>query len=229
MDEVKPVAVDEELDRKSASTVLQEHNAAGTSAGFEDNARLFAALHFAADKHRDQRRKGACASPYINHPIEVAELLVRVGRVTDVALLQAAILHDTLEDTETAARELEERFGSTVRRLVEEVSDDKSLPKEERKRLQVEHAPTLSRQARQIKLADKICNLRDLTERPPADWTLERRGAYLEWSEQVVAGCRGVNAHLEREFDEALAKGRARLASRDASAPESTPGSACSP
>jgi (p)ppGpp synthase/HD superfamily hydrolase len=180
-----------------------------------DIAGLFAALHFAADKHRDQRRKGACASPYINHPIEVAELLVRVGGVTDVRLLQAAVLHDTLEDTETTAEELESRFGFKVRRLVEEVSDDKSLPRDERKRLQVEHAPTLSREARQIKLADKICNLRDLKERPPPDWSTTRRLAYLDWSEQVIEGCRGVNARLEQEFDRAHAEALTCLRSHE--------------
>ena len=209
MNDVTPVASDEEFDRRSTSTVPREHDSADSPPGGDDNARLFAALHFAADKHRDQRRKGECASPYINHPIEVAELLVRVGGVTDVVLLQAAILHDTLEDTETTAQELEARFGSPVRRLVEEVSDDKTLPKEQRKLLQVAHAPTLSREARQIKLADKTCNLRDLVNRPPSGWSAERRIAYLDWSEQVVAGCRGVNARLEREFDEALSAGRA--------------------
>ena len=172
---------------------------------------LFAALHFAADKHRDQRRKGACASPYINHPIDVAELLVRVGRVTDRVLLQAAILHDTLEDTETTAAELEARFGSAVRQLVEEVTDDKALPKQERKRLQVVHAPRLSARARQIKLADKTCNVRDLQARPPADWPLARRRQYLDWARKVVDGCRGVNARLEDTFDQVFAAALAEL------------------
>jgi guanosine-3',5'-bis(diphosphate) 3'-pyrophosphohydrolase len=215
MNDMKPVAANGELDLHPAETVPREQNSADGPASHDDNVLLLAALHFAADKHRDQRRKGECASPYINHPIEVAELLVRVGGVTDIALLQAAILHDTLEDTETTAQELEKRFGSTVRRMVEEVSDDRSLPKEQRKHLQVEHAPSLSREARQIKLADKICNLRDLTHRPPPDWSAERRIAYLDWSEQVVAGCRGVNAELEREFDQACTEALARLRGRD--------------
>lgn len=176
-------------------------------------AGLLSALRFAADKHRDQRRKGACASPYINHPIEVAELLARVGRVTDPVLLQAAVLHDTLEDTQTTAKELDRHFGSNVRRLVEEVTDDKTLEKKERKRLQIEHAPSLSAAARLIKLADKICNVRDVGTKPPADWSLERRAAYLAWAEKVVAGCRGVNRTLEREFDRALAEGRSAIGS----------------
>ena len=182
-------------------------------AGTGDIEAIFAALHFAADKHRDQRRKGECASPYINHPIEVAELLVRVGGVTDASVLQAAVLHDTLEDTETTAGELSARFGPAVRRLVEEVTDDKSLPKEERKRLQIVHTPTLSAPARQIKLADKICNVRDISNKPPRDWSMERRVEYLAWAERVVAGCRGVNAGLEQEFDEALAEARERCRS----------------
>jgi len=182
-------------------------------AGTADIEAIFAALHFAADKHRDQRRKGECASPYINHPIEVAELLVRVGGVRDGSVLQAAVLHDTLEDTETTAGELSARFGPAVRRLVEEVTDDKSLPKEERKRLQIVHTPTLSAPARLIKLADKICNVRDISNKPPRDWSMERRVEYLAWAERVVAGCRGVNAGLEQKFDEALAESRARCRS----------------
>ena len=177
----------------------------------EQCAAILAALHFAAEKHRDQRRKGQCASPYINHPIEVAELLVRVGQVSEVALLQAAVLHDTVEDTETTFQELEERFGTDVRAMVEEVTDDKTLPKEERKRRQIERAPHLSAGARQIKLADKTCNVRDLVTKPPLDWALERRLAYLDWSERVVTGCRGANARLEREFRETLAEARALI------------------
>ena len=177
----------------------------------EHCAAILAALRFAAEKHRDQRRKGQCASPYINHPIEVAELLVRVGQVDDVALLQAALLHDTVEDTQTTFQELEEQFGTGVRTLVEEVTDDKSLPKDERKRRQVERAPYLSEGARQIKLADKTCNVRDLVTKPPLDWPLERRLAYLDWSERVIAGCRGANPLLEQEFRETLAEARAAI------------------
>ena len=119
-------------------------------------------------------------------------------------LLQAAILHDTIEDTQTTPEEIERAFGKRVRRLVEEVTDDKKLPKAERKRLQIEHAPALSKKARCIKLADKICNLRDLVASPPDGWDLERRLAYLEFSRKVVAGCRGANPALERLFDRAL-------------------------
>lgn len=172
---------------------------------------IFSALRFAADKHRSQLRKGEEVSPYINHPIEVAELLVRVGGVTDATLLQAAILHDTLEDTETTAQELDAAFGPAVRRLVEEVSDDQSLPQAERKRLQIEHGPGLSTAARQIKIADKICNVRDVTSKPPQNWPMERRREYLAWAERVVAACWGVNPRLENEFDETLTRGKTRL------------------
>lgn len=169
---------------------------------------LLKALHFAADKHRDQRRKDIDASPYINHPIEVAELLARVGGVSDLVTLQAAILHDTLEDTNATREELEEAFGAEVRAVVEEVTDDTSLPKLERKRLQIEHAPQISERAKRVKLADKIANVRAVTERPPAKWPLARRREYLDWSEQVVAGLRGCNPALERMYDEVLSEGR---------------------
>lgn len=122
-------------------------------------AAILKALHFAADKHRDQRRKDVEASPYINHPIEVAELLARVGGVTDLITLQSAILHDTIEDTKTKPEELEAAFGPEVRKVVEEVTDDKQLPKEKRKQLQIEHASHLSERAKQIKIGDKISNV----------------------------------------------------------------------
>jgi guanosine-3',5'-bis(diphosphate) 3'-pyrophosphohydrolase len=178
-------------------------------------AAILKALHFAADKHRDQRRKDVGASPYINHPIEVAELLARVGGVTDLVTLQGAILHDTIEDTDTSPEELECEFGAEVRRVVEEVTDDKKLPKADRKRLQIEHAPHTSERARHIKLADKISNVRSVTHTPPANWPLARRQEYLDWTERVVDGLRGSNPALENLYDELLAEGR-RLLGRTA-------------
>ena len=174
---------------------------------------LLTALHFAADKHRDQRRKSREACPYINHPIEVAEILSRVGGVTDLATLQAAILHDTIEDTQTSGDELEARFGVEVRRLVEEVSDDQRLPKAERKRLQIEHAPHLSSKAKLIKIADKISNVRDVTHSPPTHWPHQRRCEYLDWADKVVAGLRGSNLAVDALFDYTLKEGRRLLAS----------------
>ena len=176
-------------------------------------AALLKALHFAADKHRDQRRKDVGASPYINHPIEVAELLARVGGVTDLVTLQGAILHDTIEDTNTTPEELEAEFGPEVRRVVEEVTDDKKLPKEDRKRLQIEHAPHASERAKHVKLADKVSNVRSVTLTPPANWPLSRRQEYLDWTEQVIDGLRGCNPALEGHYSELLAEGRRVLGS----------------
>jgi guanosine-3',5'-bis(diphosphate) 3'-pyrophosphohydrolase len=169
---------------------------------------LLKAVEFSAEKHRDQRRKGEDDSPYINHPIEVASILANVGGVRDLAVLVAAILHDTIEDTRTSPEELEAAFGPEVRLLVQEVTDDKTLPKAERKRLQIEHANRLSPSAKLIKLADKISNMKDVTDRPPPDWSIERRKEYLDWAERVVAGCRGVNSALEMRFNETLRRGR---------------------
>lgn len=174
-------------------------------------ARLLQALHFSADKHRDQRRKDKGASPYINHPIEVATVLATIGGVSDLVTLMGAVLHDTIEDTATTPEELERRFGHEVRILVEEMTDDKQLSKEERKRLQIEHAKVASHRCRLIKLGDKICNVRDVTHAPPAGWSPARRREYLDWTEQVVAGCRGANAALEAHYDRILLEGRAAL------------------
>jgi guanosine-3',5'-bis(diphosphate) 3'-pyrophosphohydrolase len=171
---------------------------------------LLRALEFAARMHRDQRRKGADASPYINHPIQVAELLATVGCIDDEHTLMAAVLHDTVEDTVATPDELAALFGEAVRDLVLEVTDDKSLEKAERKRRQVLDAPQLSGKAKAIKIADKICNVRDIGSKPPVGWDRRRRLEYFEWAEQVVAGCRGINAPLEAYFDRCLAKARAR-------------------
>jgi guanosine-3',5'-bis(diphosphate) 3'-pyrophosphohydrolase len=169
-------------------------------------ALLFRALAFAAHKHRDQRRKDAEASPYINHPIALAEVLAGEGGVTDVEVLAAALLHDTIEDTDTTAEELEAQFGGRITGMVLEVTDDESLPKAEKKRLQIEHAPGLSSGAKLVKLADKICNLRDVADRPPAKWELQRRQEYFEWARRVIDGLRGVHPGLEAAFDAAYAR-----------------------
>ena len=169
-------------------------------------ALLLKALAFAAHKHRDQRRKDAEASPYINHPIALANVLVNEGGVSDNDVLCAALLHDTVEDTATTHEELVNAFGSRIARIVAEVTDDKTLPKAERKRLQVEHAPRLSLEAKLVKLADKVCNLRDVAERPPAKWDLARRQEYFDWAKQVVDGLRGAHARLEGAFDAAYAR-----------------------
>ena len=171
-------------------------------------AHLLKAIAFAAEKHRHQTRKDAEASPYIIHPIAVATVLAIEGGVSDEATLLAAVLHDTVEDTQSTFAELEQHFGSEVAGLVSELTDDKSLAKGERKRLQVEHARNSSPRAKQIKIADKISNVRDILASPPADWPLERRREYLTWSERVVAGCRGVNPKLDQAFDETVAEAR---------------------
>lgn len=167
------------------------------------NNKLLAAIAFAALKHRDQRRKDAAASPYINHPIALANVLANEGGIDDERVLIAAILHDTIEDTETTELELVREFGQEIAGIVMEVTDDKALPKAERKRLQVEHAATISRRAKLVKLADKICNLRDIASSPPADWTLARKQEYFDWGKAVVDGLRGVHPALEHIFDEA--------------------------
>jgi GTP diphosphokinase / guanosine-3',5'-bis(diphosphate) 3'-diphosphatase len=178
---------------------------------------ILKAVKFAADKHRAQRRKDANASPYINHPIDVAELLVRVGQVTDPDIIVAALLHDTLEDTETTPQEIQNEFGEKVLSLVMEVTDDKSLKKEERKELQVKNAPHKSHGAKQIKIADKISNLLDIVQNPPSEWPLQRRLEYLDWAERVVAGLRGVNPPLEALFDNVMQDGRRKLADQNLS------------
>ena len=173
--------------------------------------RLLEAAGFAARKHTGQKRKGKDEEPYINHPLEVANLLVSVGGVDDIEVLAAGLLHDTIEDTGTTKEEIESKFGARTADMVVELTDDKSLPKAERKRLQIEHAPHLSNGAKLVKLADKISNITDILERPPSDWDDDRRRKYIDWGVSVVAGLRGTNDALEQHFDRLVERARREL------------------
>lgn len=181
-----------------------------------DFAIFIKALRYASQQHRDQRRKGGTQAPYINHPIQVAEILWQSGEVEDMATLAAALLHDTVEDTGTKPEQIDAMFGEEVRGLVMEVTDDKSLPKETRKILQIENAPHKSKRARQIKLADKISNVTEIAYDPPKDWPRSRRREYLDWTERVIEGLRGPNPSLEARYDQALADARRIMAEEDA-------------
>ena len=178
---------------------------------FEDFGLFMSALTFGAHKHRWQRRKDAEQTPYFNHPINVAEVLWSIGTVRDMSILTAALLHDVIEDTETKPEEVERDFGKIILSLILEVSDDKSLPKETRKELQVQHAPCLSAGAKLIKIADKICNIKDVIYSPPPDWSIERRMGYLAWAERVVQAMNGCNEKLEEEFYRLLGEGREKI------------------
>jgi GTP diphosphokinase / guanosine-3',5'-bis(diphosphate) 3'-diphosphatase len=162
---------------------------------------ILSAARFAAEKHAQQRRKSENGEPYFNHLLEVAELIAASSPELDVELMMAAFLHDTVEDTGVTLQELEQRFGKDVAALVAEVTDDKSLPKEIRKQLQVEHTPDKSPRAQTLKLADKISNLRAIISSPPVGWSRERKRQYFEWARQVVSGIASPNELLKSEFD----------------------------
>src|SRR5580765_6250878 len=167
--------------------------------------RILAAARFAAEKHAQQKRKGALGEPYFNHLLEVAELIATSTPELDVELVMAGFLHDTVEDTGVTLQELKDRFGSDVAGLVAEVTDDKMLPKEMRKRLQVQDAHLKSERAQTLKLADKISNLRSILASPPVGWNLERKQQYFEWARQVVSGLTAPNQLLKAEFDKTYA------------------------
>lgn len=160
---------------------------------------ILSAAQYAAEKHADQKRKGG--EPFINHLIEVAHLVSTALPEPDSNLVAAAFLHDTIEDTGVTAAELTERFGQDVTALVLEMTDDKSLPTEVRKRLQVEHAPKLSVRAQVIKLADKISNLHSIISSPPPNWDYKRKKQYFDWGKQVVDGLTAPNPILKAEFE----------------------------
>ena len=167
---------------------------------------ILKALEFSARKHKNQRRKDVEASPYINHPISLANILCNEAHVTDVNVICAALLHDTIEDTETEPEELEDEFGVEITDIVMDVTDDTSLHRHERKQAQIDHAPHISREAKLVKLADKISNLRDVSSNPPPSWSLDRRQEYFEWAKKVIDQLRGTDAQMESIFDTAYAR-----------------------
>jgi (p)ppGpp synthase/HD superfamily hydrolase len=168
----------------------------------QDWIAVLRAADAAARWHVNQRRKGARQEPYINHLLEVAALVAKATGGADPELIAAALLHDSIEDQEVPRAVLANKFGEGVARLVEEVTDDKSLPKQERKRLQVEHAAGVSRRAKILKLADKISNLRAIAASAPPDWSVKKRLDYVAWARRVAAGLSGVSEPLERAFEE---------------------------
>ena len=176
-----------------------------------NNQIILKAAEFAAQKHKNQRRKDEDKIPYINHPISVAKIISEIGNVEDPEVLAAALLHDTLEDTETTVDELIDNFGERVCSLVQEVTDDKTLPRLQRKQRQIDYAKEISEGAALIKLGDKISNVMDITNTPPTDWDSARRLEYFEWAEEVINNCPRVNTSLEKYFKYSIQKGRKKL------------------
>lgn len=166
---------------------------------------------FAANKHDGQIRKDQSGSPYITHPLMVTRDIYQIGGVRETNILIAALLHDTIEDTGTKPNEIQDIFGKSILDIVLEVTDDKSLPKEERKRLQVVHAPDITYPARIIKWGDKIVNCRDILDSPPMDWSLQRRQNYFQWSADVLHKMRGTNAPMEAAFDQIVERAEIQL------------------
>ena len=170
-------------------------------------ARILKAAQFAAEKHKNQCRKDAEASPYINHPLALASVLATEGGIYDRDVICAALLHDIIEDTDTTADELRSKFGDKVTNIVLELTDDKNLKISAREEERVRRTPHISPQAKLVKLADKICNMRDILASPLTDWSIERKRAYFESAARMVAGLRGTHAGLEAVFDCLFFKG----------------------
>ena len=165
------------------------------------------ATQFAALKHCDQRRKDG-KTPYIIHPISVAMILAEIGGIEDPEILSAALLHDTIEDTDTSAHELDEIFGSRVRIIVEELTDNNLLTVSQRKQMQIDNAPYLSKDATLVKIADKISNVSDVIKTPPPKWNQKRCTEYVDRAEAVINNCQKVNQDLENHFFELITKYR---------------------
>lgn len=167
---------------------------------------LSKAIVFAAQCHAGQYRKDG-KTPYINHPLEVMNLVVSNIEEPEMDVLIAAMLHDVVEDTNVTIPEIRHMFGPRVAKFVAELTDDKLLTKEERKRTQLAGVDSLSPEGKLLRLCDKICNVYDILYAPPGDWDMIRRMDYLHWSKAVVDKIRGTHRVLEQRFDELYAAG----------------------
>jgi (p)ppGpp synthase/HD superfamily hydrolase len=176
------------------------------------------AADFAAGAHVDQRRKGPALEPYLNHLAEVAVMLSVATGGLDPVLVAASWLHDTVEDTAVTTADLEHHFGPEVAGVVAEVTDDKSLSRDERKRRSVLTIASKSRRAQYLKMADQASNIRALVTTPPAGWTMARLVAYVDWGEAIVARVSERNPQLEAYFRSAVADARATFAAPPAEA-----------
>ncbi|KAI6203563.1 hypothetical protein M3Y94_00571700 [Aphelenchoides besseyi] len=170
----------------------------------DDLALVLKAADFAARRHRQQKRKDLKQTPYINHPVGVAHILTDIGDVKDTVTLVAALLHDTVEDTKTTIEEIEWEFGTEVRSIVAELTEDKTLPREQRKKIAVDKADQLSSKARVIQLADKLYNLRDLERAIPIGWSKGHVREYVDWSRELVQKIRNTNEAIEAELDDTI-------------------------
>jgi (p)ppGpp synthase/HD superfamily hydrolase len=170
----------------------------------KDVCKILEAVSFAAEKHQSQTRKDPAMTPYIIHPMRVAKSLLVVGGVRDPDILIAALLHDTVEDTATTFEEIRSAFGPKVEGYLREVTDDKSLEKDVRKQLQIQHAPHKSAGAAMIKLGDKNDNLTSMGKELPVGWTNERLKAYFVWAQKVVNALPWVNAPLKKQVDQTI-------------------------
>jgi guanosine-3',5'-bis(diphosphate) 3'-pyrophosphohydrolase len=178
---------------------------------FDQVGLLLKVLRFASEKHRHQRRKDKERSPYINHPIDVAERIWNRGGYHEVNAVCAALLHDTVEDTDATFEEIEGLFGKEITDIVREVTDDKSLPKASRKQAQIDHGPHLSTGARHIKLGDKTSNVTDVCRSTPPDWSEERCNEYLDWTKRMIDTISGTNIQMEKDYLDILAEAKAKI------------------
>lgn len=163
------------------------------------------ACYFAANAHKRQKRKDATGTPYINHPIDVANILADAG-ITDPDILCAAVLHDTIEDTYVTYDLIKEQFGEKVANIVKECSDDKSYPKEIRKQMQLKHSTNASVEAKLVKAGDKLSNIGDLDSNPPANWTQDEIQGYITWCYAVCLEIKGHNQIVDQRLSDIFTK-----------------------
>ena len=163
---------------------------------------------YARQNHEGQFRKGEAQEPYVTHVAEVASRVARYGG--SESAIAAAWLHDVVEDCDPEIEDIENLFGSKVAKIVAEVTDDKSLSKQDRKARQVKNAPYKSEEACLVKWADKICNLLSIANSPPP-WDKARKMEYIEWAREVASGLPYSTSTTRQEFEDAIGKALSKV------------------
>ncbi|EFO18322.1 hypothetical protein LOAG_10172 [Loa loa] len=175
--------------------------------GFTDGISLIIeAVDLAARRHRQQRRKDAAQTPYVNHPIGVAYILTSEGQITDTTTIIAAILHDIVEHTKTTDEEIRKMFGDEIADIVKECTMVRSMKREARMKSELEKASKLSHKAKLVQLADKLNNIRDIERGTPLGWTKQHVTEYIIFAKDLLSKIRGIHGPLESALDDIINK-----------------------
>jgi len=164
----------------------------------KDAEAVLGAAIFATEKHKSQVRSNEKKTPYIIHPIEVADLVMKIGHVYDKDVLITALLHDVMDDTQTTYEQITSLYGTKVSSYLEEMTSKQGLSLKEQKKQQIMQAFRQNPSVAIIKLSDKLSNLKTLATSPPPSWSRDRIDQYFQWAQTVIENLPESNQLLKK-------------------------------